>query len=184
MKKILLLSLFLVAIAGLVGATPISCGVLMTPNSATILLSSSCTVNPDPGFFISTLTLTAKDDWTGGAPGTNPTVNYTGILSQSTLVYTAPTFCVVTSTGSNSNPCSVGINPASTITGLNLSTYTVSLSSASNSVSGGSISGASIQLFLDYGETMIPVSGTPEPTTLGLMGGALIGLGFLARRKK
>jgi hypothetical protein len=29
-----------------------------------------------------------------------------------------------------------------------------------------------------------PTTGTPEPTTLGLMGGALLGLGFLARRNK
>ena len=185
MKKLLLLSLFLIAIAGLASATPVSCGVLMAPNSSSILLNSTCTVNPDPGYFISTLTLTAKDDYTGGTG--NPTVDYAGTLFQDTVVYDTPTFCTVTTIGGVRNPCDVTINPASTVTGLNLSTYSVNLDTASNVVSGtagDSISGASIQLFLDYAETLSPTDTAPEPATLGLMGSALLGLGLAARKMK
>jgi hypothetical protein len=58
------------------------------------------------------------------------------------------------------------------------------LNPASNTVIQGTISGASINLFLDYAETLAPVGGTPEPATLGLMGSALVGLAFLARKKR
>jgi hypothetical protein len=192
LKKFLLLSLAIAGIAGVAGATPVSCGVLMTPNSSNILISATCTITPDAGFFISALTLTGTDDFTGGSgfngtPGTGPIVDYSGVLSQSVAVFGAPGFCEVTSTGNNSNPCALTINPSSTVTGLNLGTntsYTLSIATASNTVVQGAISGASINLFLDYAETAASVGPTPEPATLGLMGTALVGLAFMARKKK
>jgi hypothetical protein len=183
MKKILVLSLFLVAIAGLACATPVMCDVVMQPNSSNIVLSSSCTVHPDSGFFISSLTLTGFDSFTGG--GANPIVNFTGTLAQSSPVFSIPSFCQVTAdAGNNSINCPFTVLPSNTVTSLHLATFTASISAASNTEVQGTISAASINLFLDYGETLIPVTGTPEPTTLGLMGGALLGLGFLARKKK
>jgi hypothetical protein len=183
MKKILVVSLFLVALAGFVGATPVMCDVVMQPNSSNIVLSSSCTVNPDPGFYISSLTLTGYDSFTGGSA--LPIVNYTGTLSQSSPVFSIPTFCQVTSdAGSNSVNCNFTVLPANTVSGLHLATYTVGISAASNTEVQGTISAASINLILNYGETLIPLTGTPEPATFGLLGGALLGLGFLARRKK
>jgi hypothetical protein len=183
LKKLLLISLALVAIAAVAGATPVSCGVVMAPNSSTILLTSACTVNPDPGFYISSLTLTGFDSFAGGAG--LPIVDFTGTLSDSGGVFTIPTFCPVSSdASSNSINCNFTVQPSSTVTGLNLSTDTVSITTASNTEVQGSVSVASINLFLDYAETQIPVTGTPEPATLGLMGSALVGLGLLARKKK
>jgi hypothetical protein len=188
MKKILVLSLLLVALAGLASATPVGCGILMKGNSSTTLVSSMCTVNPDPGFFISSLTLTGTDDYAGDLFG-NPVVTYAATFSESGPVFMAPVFCNVTTGLFHSQPCNVTILPSSTVTGLDLSTYTIGLINGSNTVTGGGILGASIVLALDLGETAIPGTkagdaDAPEPTTLGLMGGALLGLALLARKKQ
>jgi hypothetical protein len=183
MKKLFLTALFLIGLAQLASATPVLCDVVMAPNSSNIVLSSSCTVNPDPGFFISTLTLTGFDSFTGGAA--LPIVNFTGTISQSANVFSIPAFCQVTSdAGSNSVNCPLTVEPANTFTGLDLSTYTVSIGSASNSEVQGSIAAASISLELNYGETQIPAGSVPEPYYMGLVSVGLLGLGILARRKK
>jgi hypothetical protein len=181
LKKLLLLSLALIALAGLVSATPVTCAVLMFPNTSGNT-GTTCTVNPDPGFFISSLTLTGTDDYTGLQSG-SPVVTYSGNLSQSTIVFGIG-FCDVTSGVAGSIPCADTVMPSATVTGLNLDTYSVNLVNAADTVTGGSVAGTSIVLHLDYAETQIPTTGTPEPATLGIMGGALLGLGFLARRKK
>ena len=186
MKKLLLISLVLIGIAGLASATPVQCSVLMSPN-ATGASTSLCTITAPGGFYISSLTLTGTDDYTGYQNG-NPTVSFGGTLSPSVAITTplsAPTFCNVVTNVTNSTPCSILPNPnpgANTNTAI--TTYSLQLTNAFNTVAGGSVTGASIVLNLDYGVTLIPQTGTPEPATLGLMGGALLGLGFLARRKK
>jgi hypothetical protein len=179
MKKLVLISLFLVGIVGLVNATPITCAVLMTGNTSGYT-GSTCTVNPDPGFFISSLTLTGTDDYTGLQSG-SPVVTYSGTLNQSSTVFTGLTFCAVDTGTTGSIPCSDGVLPANTVSGLDLSTYSVNLTSAGNVVAGGVVTGASIVLDLNYGETL---NRTPEPATLGLTSAALLGLALLARRKK
>ncbi len=182
MKKLFLTAIFLIGIAQLASATPIMCDAVMAPNSSTIVLNSSCTVNPDPGFFISSLTLTGFDSFTGGAA--LPIVNFTGTISQSASVFSIPSFCQVTSdAASNSIDCPLTVQPSSTVSSLDLSTYTVSIGSASNTEIQGIVAAASISLVLNYGETQIP-STVPEPYTLGLVSGGLLGLGILARRKK
>ena len=181
MKKLLLIGIFWAATAGLASATDVPCAVLMTPNT-TGNTGSSCTVNADPGFYISSLTLTGTDDYTGDQSG-DPFVDYGATLTQSSDVYDPPTFCVVVTSGGHSVPCAFAIPPASTVTGLDLASYTVQLIDAGNTVTGGTITGASIVLELNWGETQIPVSPTPEPGTLSLMGSGLLGLGFLARKR-
>jgi hypothetical protein len=183
MKKTLALSLSLVALASLASAAPVMCGILMKGDSSTTVTSSSCSVNPDPGFFISALTLTATDDYTGLLLG-SPVVSYAATLVQSDAVFTGALFCDVGTGIFGSQPCSVIILPASTVTSLNLSTFTVGLINGSNTVTNGNVIGASIILALDFVERPLPAAGIPEPTTLGLMGGALLGLVFLACKKK
>jgi hypothetical protein len=180
MKKLLVLSLLLVALASLASATPVMCGILMKGDSSATVASSACTVNPDPGFFISSLTLAATDDYTGLLIG-SPVVSYAATLIQSDPVFAGAIFCDVGTGIFGSQPCAATILPASIKTNLNLSTYTVGLINGSNTVKGGSIVGASIVLAVDFRETMIP---TPEPTTRGVLGTALLGLGLLACKKK
>ncbi len=182
MKQVILISLFLVAIAGLASATPVFCSVLMNSDTSGST-GSTCTVVPDPGFYISTLTLTGTDDYTGLELG-DPVVSYSGSLSQTTAVFSTPVFCDVNTGLTASDPCAITVIPSSTVSGLDLSTYSVHLIDAGNSVAGGTVVGASIVLTLNYGETMIPLRDTPEPTTIGLAGGALLGLGVLAAMKK
>jgi hypothetical protein len=178
MKKIVVLSLFLIALAGMASATPVMCAVLMFSNTSGNT-GSVCSVTPDPGFFISSLILTGSDDFTGLQSG-SPSFVFSATLAQ-----TSPVFGAVYCGGLFSAlPCAVTITPSATVTGLNLASFALQLTGAANTVTGGSVVGDSINLTLDYGETRIPTTGTPEPTTLGLMGGALLGLGFLARGKK
>jgi len=181
MKKLLLIVILWAATAGLASAFSVPCAVLMTPNT-TGSAGSSCTVTPDPGFFISSLTLTGTDDYTGDQSG-DPSVDYDATLTQSSDVYDAPTFCIVDTSGGHSVPCAITIAPANTVTGLALARSTVTLPDASNTVTGGTITGASIVLELNFAETQSPVSPTPEPGTLSLMGSGLLGLGFLARKR-
>jgi hypothetical protein len=164
------------ASASITYSTP--CSVLMFPNT-TGNAGSTCSATPDAGFFLNSLTITITDDYTGLQSGT-PTVSYTGTLTQSSAVFSAPTFCNVTTSGSNSVPCSVTINPSSTVTGLNLASYTIQLTNAGNSVTGGAVTGASEVMTLSATEA--PIGGTPEPATLGLVGGALLGLGMLRKK--
>jgi hypothetical protein len=183
MKKLVLTALLLIGIAQLASASPIDCSILMSPNSSVTLLTSTCTVNPDPGFFISTLTLTAADDYTGLQSG-SPVVNYDATLNQTATVFTILDYCDVTTGISGSIPCNSTVQPSNTVTGLDLPTYSIHLIDGSNTVTGGTVTGASIVLTLNYGETQIPLGTVPEPVTVGWMSGALLGIGLLARRKK
>jgi hypothetical protein len=63
MKKFIVISAFLVGIAGVASAAPVMCAVLMEAN-LTGRTGSTCTVIP-AGFYISSLTLTGIDDYCG-----------------------------------------------------------------------------------------------------------------------
>src|SRR5271165_1991063 len=168
MKKLLLVSLLWIGLAGVAHANPATCFVLMLANTSGNT-GTDCTVTPDPGFFISTLTLTGTDDYTGHLDG-NPVVSFGATLDQTTTVFSIPAFCDVTTSAGNSVPCFFGVLPANTVTGLDLSTYTVHLINASNTVTGGDVVGDSILLFLGFGETKIPVTPpVPEPASLLLL---------------
>jgi hypothetical protein len=189
MKKLVLLSLVLIAVAGLASASAATCSVLMNPNTSGNN-SSICTINVITlGDYISSLTLTGTDDYTGlQDPLTSPIVSFTGTLSPSAALTTpfgAPTFCNVTTSGANSVACAIlpNPNPASN-TDTSITSFSLQLTNAGNTVVGGAVTGASIVLHLDFAESPIPQTETPEPATFGMMGGALVGLGLLSRRKK
>lgn len=154
------------------------CAVVMIANTSGNT-GSICSVTPDGGFYINSLTLTITDDYTGFESG-NPVVSYGATLTQSTAVFGA-VFCNVITGGSASTPCAVQITPASTISGLDLAGFTIQLTSAFNTVAGGAVAGASEVMTISA--TELPVS-TPEPATFSIMGAALVGLGFVARRRK
>jgi hypothetical protein len=77
----------------------------------------------------------------------------------------------------------VTINPTGTVTNTlqSLTAFTIQLTNAGNSVSGGTVTGASEVMTITATEAAISL---PEPATFGLMGAALVGLGFLARKRK
>src|SRR5579871_6504066 len=131
MKKLILLSLAAIGIASVASATPVNCEVLMAANTSGGS-SNTCTVAPDPGDFISSLTLTGADDYTGYLTG-NPVVAFSATLIQSSSIFSAPTFCNATTSGVNSVSCAITVNPTSTITGLDITTpYSLNLINASN----------------------------------------------------
>jgi PEP-CTERM motif len=183
MKKLLLASLIWIGVAGVTHASPNDCFVLMGANT-TGNSGTTCTVTADPGFFISDLTLTGSDDYTGYLDGT-PVVTFNATLDQSTTVFSIPTFCaVLTNASDNSTPCFNTVLPANTVTGLDLSSFTLRLTNASNTVIGGDVVGDSIALFLSFGETESPPPPPPmpEPSSLLLLSSGLVGLGFMKRK--
>jgi PEP-CTERM motif len=184
MKRLLLASLIWVGLAGVVHATASDCYVLMAANSTGNDGTTTCTITPDPGFYISALTLTGADDYTGYING-DPLVNFGATLDQSTTVFSIPTFCTVfTDASGDGEVCNDTVLPANTVTGLDLSSYTLRLTNASNTVTGGDVVGDSIVLNLDYAETESPPPPPPmpEPSSLLLLSSGLVGLGFMKRK--
>jgi hypothetical protein len=189
MKTLVLLSLVLMGFAASAAATPVQCSVLLTPNE-TGASTDLCTVTAPVGFYINSITLTGTGDFTGYQNG-NPVVSFEGTFSTSAVLtgpLGSPTFCDVVTSGTNSIPCSILPNPDSgSNTNPAITTFSFQLTNVGNSVTNGTITGASIVLDLDYGVTPIPGAVPPgavsEPSTLGLVGGALLGVCFLARKK-
>ena len=158
------------------------CAVLMFPNT-TGNTGSTCSATADPGDYLTSVTITITDDYTGWQSGT-PVVSYSATLLESTGLYSGATFCNVTTSGSNSSvPCAVTILPSATIANSlqSLTAFTIQLTNAGNSVSGGAVTGASEVMTITATEAAITL---PEPATFSLMGAALVGLGFLARKRK
>jgi hypothetical protein len=189
MKKLVLLSLVLIGLAALAAATPVQCSVLMTPNE-TGASTDLCTVTAPAGFYISSLTLTGMDDY-AGYQNNNPVVSFSGTLSPSAALTTplgAPTFCDVVTSGINGVACEILPNPnPGSNTNPAITTFSLQLTNISNTVTNGTITGATVVLNLDYGVAQIPgvvpTAVISEPSTFGLVGGALLSVSFLARKK-
>jgi hypothetical protein len=201
MKKTLLLSLSLAVFAGLASATTAIC----TVTSGTVLNSQnggtsftinggsgtstggatgiiSCpSVSADPGFTINSYQVIATADFTASLSTPVPTT----VTMLYTLVgggengVTSPLATISNGPGIGSNP-SVPPSPfniGANLTG-NQAAFTVNVAST---VTAGSLSASSGSVGITFTEVSTSV---PEPTALGLMGSGLLGLGFLARRKK
>ena len=117
---------------------------------------------------------TGSGTWSGGN-----TETVTGGFSSSA---TSPTLTAgLLDNPFNSVPVGAGQIDVSDL-GVGTNTFTGVSLTAPAFITGGVISTtADVFAQITYST---PSTGTPEPTTLGLMGGALLGLGFLARKKR
>lgn len=199
MKKIFLLSLSLTACAILAQATTITCTVITGgavsdgSNTAVIAggtLSSTPVFNCGPidagaGNLLTNVFLQGASGFDGGPFGTTSGTTVVEVFNSDSPFNNGNNPLTETMNGGNvSNSWNPGI-PFQLGNTLNPGTQTlagfqVSLSSAVTA--GGPVGSSTAQMVLNY--TSTPIQGTPEPATLGLMGSALLGLGFLVRRKK
>lgn len=166
-------------LAGLANASIIitsPCSALEFPNTGPST-SSTCSLTADPGFFISSVTVTITSDYTGYVNG-NPVVTDVYAFVSNSAGFGAIPNGVVTTNVSNSNPVQ---NFNSTLTGNFGSTVTESFS-MTNTVSGGAVIATSGLMTISGLESPNPV--VPEPATLGLVGSALLGLSLVLRRKR
>jgi hypothetical protein len=147
MKKLLWLSLTLVAFTALASASPVNCGNLFNGNKNTnifsagqFVLGGACSIDAGAGNYITALTLTGTDDYTGYSSG-NPTVNFTVLLTEvgGSFFNATESYCPVITTGTNSTPCNTTPNPNTQLnanTAMQTYSFSVSnLSTASVSVS-------------------------------------------------
>jgi PEP-CTERM motif len=137
-------------------------------------------ISAGAGSVIQNYMVLATGDYTGGPFGTT-----TG--TQVNLIYNVvggpvggagQTLVVYGGNSSNNVTPPTPFQLGTTQGGLSsYSGFTVNLAS---SVVSGTVGASTAQVVLSY----TVQSGTPEPATLGLVGSALVGLGFLARKRK
>jgi hypothetical protein len=183
MKRLLYSALLLLTLSAFANALTIvsPCFVVEAPNSGP-LLSNACSVTATPGFFIDSVTVTLTSDYTGWVD-LNPVVTATYAFTVDTAGFGAIPNGVVTTTLSgspqqgNSNPV---VNMNTTLNG-NFGSSVVERFNMSNTVAGGDVLFTSGKMTISATESPSP---TPEPATLGLIGSALLGLGFLLRKKR
>jgi hypothetical protein len=141
-----------------------------------------------PGFFVS------EEDWSvsdNTFNGGNPNSTQAVIFSYSVTGFTGPSALTdtvagqATSTTGNGSACTaldngLGYDCESTTPGNG--TFTVTASSSWEF--GSLLANGDDQVNLFYSYTLSPLVTTPEPASLLMIGGGLIGLGSLIRRKK
>jgi PEP-CTERM motif len=191
MKKLTILFCTFVVLASLAGATPIFCGSVnyAAGNAGPLSITCAAALATAPGgSFINSITLIINSDYTGFING-NPNVTLTYTQSPLTLtpdpVIPDPLTQVVHTNLGNNPPNSMPVTYSQTISG-NFGSSSVALTILGNSaVAGGGVVSSSSVVFLDY--TTSPIDGgggVPEPASMGLMGVSLLGLGFLARKRR
>jgi PEP-CTERM motif len=208
MKKTLFLSLSFAALSTLATASVVSCTVtpvgtitgyststadingsfvntgasVAAGNSAGSQLAFSCpTLDAGAGSIITGYSLLGQNSYTGGPFGTTSGTQVTLSYLVNGGPFTGATQSSIVTGGNAANPTGA-FQIGSTVGGnQSYGGFTVSLNSLVNS---GTVGASTAQVVLSYSTQSVITSGTPEPTTLGLVGSALVGIGFLVRRKK
>jgi hypothetical protein len=206
LKKVLLLSVFSCVFAGFTSAATISCTVSASGSLAPYTTSSgpntgfsitggnssgdiagaiSCPlIDAGAGNIVSLWGVSATGDYTGGPfgtiSGTTVSMTYTAVGS----LNDGASQLLLVSGGNNSDtfvpstPFALGSSQTpgtQTVAGFNVTINSLV-------TAGGPVGSSTGQVVINY-ETK-PFSDAPEPATLGMMGSALLGLGFFGRRKK
>jgi hypothetical protein len=202
MKKSLLLFASVLVLAGVASGAPIFCGSFNymsgIGSSGTSLNCAGGLAVAGPGQYISGITITITSDYTGylsggsagETAGTGPleTINYT-FGGSAPFLYSALSQGVLTTCGP-ADPTtgiftcnSVAKTDHQTITNLNTSITSSPLITIAGvaSISNGTIVSGSSVVLLNY--TTAPISSTPEPSAVGLVGASLLCLGLLARSR-
>lgn len=170
MKKIVFAAIVISGLAGSAGASIIyssPCSVLQSPDSGPTL-SGVCSATADPGFYISSVTLTITSDYTGWQSG-NPVVTNTYTFATNTAGFGTIPDGVVTTSGTNSSSIQ---NFDVTLFG-NFGPSVSESFNMSNAVTGGTVTGSSGVMTITATET---ASAVPEPATSSFVGGVLLGL--------
>jgi hypothetical protein len=191
MKRTFLISLSTLAVGLIAHANTITClpsPVSQAGGTGTGATITCAAIDAGAGFTIGNLQMLLASDYTNGPVGTTSGTNVHVVYTPSANF---GTHTEDVSGGFSSNASATdGVNNSGPAPWLaqtilvgtqTLASFTVA--DVFSVTAGGPVASATANVFLTYTPQQIS-TGTPEPATLGLMGCALLGLGFLARRKK
>jgi hypothetical protein len=195
MKKIVVLALSVLALGVAAMATPVACTVpLQFANGNSAPVSVFCSIVVPNGQVLSSATLFYNADYQfGTGPGNAGQemvqVTFAALASGPVTGWNLGT-TVLTVTGAPGTPASPssssGVQSGSALAlGLPVAgpqNFSIQVNVSSLTGVGTTVATSSANVLIDY--TTTTPGGVPEPATFGMVGSALVGLGFLARRRK
>jgi len=142
-------------------------------------------IAPGVGQQVLNATLLGYVDWTGASPTGESKVTYSIQLTAASPFFSGTGITTafvddsnVYSSGNSVPPSPFGIGAAINSPVASTAAFSAGLGDVLNL---GTVGSASTTLFISY--NLGPTGNVPEPATFGLIGGALLGLGVLGRKK-